>query len=555
MFSKVGTIFRENHDLALKEQVETVISAVEYIYDEYKSGKYTEDEAKEKAANMVRELRYGVGGYFWIDDFDGNNIVILGNKEIEGTNRYDAIDMKEFPLIKDFIEKGRNGGGFTDYYLTKEGKGDTPYHMRAYSKAFDEFEWVIGTGDYTDDIELEIDKQQNAMREKMNKQNLFVGIIIVVILIVSIISAIYFSKDITNNIDVIKNSLNTLALGNLKIELPKKYISRKDEFGELVNTLDSMKDSIASLILKSKDISINNGNTLSNIGSEMKAIYENIESVSAVTEELASGMEECAASSQEMAAISHELDSASKVIANKSNEGLKEAIKIADRATKTRENTEKAGKHTENVHNKISDKMNEALENVKVVDKIKVLSDSILAITEQTNLLALNAAIEAARAGESGKGFAVVADEIRELAVASKDAAQNIINVTLEVQDSVNSLVDNCNEVLLFMKKDIREDYNGFINTSIQYQKDAQFVYELVKEFEEKATDLSRGIESVLNAVDEVARATEEGAQGTTEISQRTLDIYDKSEKILSGIQKCGEEAIELEKEINKFEV
>ena len=57
---------RAEYDQSIKEQVDGVISLLDTINNQYKAGKYTLEEAKQLAADEVREMRYGDAGYFFI---------------------------------------------------------------------------------------------------------------------------------------------------------------------------------------------------------------------------------------------------------------------------------------------------------------------------------------------------------------------------------------------------------------------------------------------------------------------------------------------------------
>lgn len=140
-------------DEIIKKETQTAVSLLQAIYEQSKSGKSSLDEAKQMAANLLRELRYGDNqeGYFWADTFDGVNVVLYGKKDIEGTNRYGAA-INGVSYVKEIIEKGKQpGGGFTDYWFPKKGE-ETPRKKRGYSLAFEPFGWVIGTGYYPEDL-------------------------------------------------------------------------------------------------------------------------------------------------------------------------------------------------------------------------------------------------------------------------------------------------------------------------------------------------------------------------------------------------------------------
>ncbi|MGG7200308.1 methyl-accepting chemotaxis protein [Clostridium butyricum] len=551
--NSLENVMRYDYDNQIKNQVDGAITVIKGVYRDYENGKYTEEEAKLLAANLVRQMRYGENGYFWIDTYDGNNVVLLGDST-EGTNRMNSTDVNGYKMIQEIIAKGKNGGGYTDYYFPKEGESEVS-PKRAYSKAFEPFNWVIGTGNYTDDIDKEVAQKQSQLKSIVAANTRDFAIIVISSIALCAIFSIILSREILKGFKAVSKSLEIMSTGDFKEDIPEKLINRKDDFGIIAKSLKHMHDTVQNLIYEAKNASDGNNEMAVKIGENINVLNEDIENISAVAEELAAGMEECAASSEEMAASAHEINAASEAIAKKSEEGSAEAIEISKRAKITKKKSEESKVKAESVSLEIQKKLEVALEGAKIVDKINVLADTILSITEQTNLLALNAAIEAARAGEAGKGFSVVAEEIRSLAEQSKEAVENIQNVTKDVTNSVASLSDNSNMLLNFVKEDVSKDYDSFIEVAEKYENDAAFVEGLITDFSATAEELTASLDNVLTAIDEVAKTASEGAQGTTEISQRAIDIQEKSELVLSNAKESIKYSDKIKDEMNKFTI
>lgn len=552
--SSMKDVLYSDYDEQIKGQVGNVITLLEKIYAESQAGVYSEEEAKKLAADMIRELRYGESGYFWVDTYEGDNIVLLG-EETEGTNRLETEDSHGYQMIKDIIKNGQQeGGGFTEYYYTKEGSTET-FPKRAYSKAFEPWEWVVGTGNYVDELEgLAVENNTAVKNIFQDTRRLSIASIVLAILLLVVI-ALLIVTDITRSLRAASHQMNSMAEGDYAKDFMKKFLKRKDDFGDLARCIEDMKSAMVRLISQvqkeSETISVAAGS----VNECVAKLNDDIASVSAATQELSAGMEETAATTTMADESAGEIHAAVQHIARRSQDGAQGAAEIKGRAEDTNRKIKGAQEKTALLKKEIQQDLESALENAKVIDQIYELSGVIMNVVSQTNLLSLNASIEAARAGEAGRGFAVVAGEIGALAEQSRQTVIKIQEVTQDVTQAVENLSSNARKLLDFVVQDVTADYEGFLTIGEQYNQDGTSVDGLMSEFSTIAQELFDNMEGIKNSMSDISKAAEEGAEGTTEIAQRASVIAGESAEVLEQVTRTKQSAETLRAEIGKFRV
>jgi methyl-accepting chemotaxis protein len=287
---------------------------------------------------------------------------------------------------------------------------------------------------------------------------------------------------------------NRLAASIAKGDLSQDVVNhRSDEFGELMQSLSRMNESLAVMVAQVRSGTDNIALASAEIASGNNDLSQRTESTSGDLQATASSMEELTTTVQQSAENARQ---ASALASSASAVAVRGGAMVREIVT------------TMEAINDSSRKINDI---ISVIDGIAF----------QTNILALNAAVEAARAGEQGRGFAVVASEVRSLAQRSAEAAK-------EIKSLIGNSVEKVEGGMALVA-----DAGGTMNDIVQ---SVQRVTDVVNEITAAASEQSGGIAKVNSAIANLDQMTQQNAALVEESAAAAQSMQDQAQQLAQSV-------------------
>lgn len=451
--------------------------------------------------DMVNNIQVGKTGKAYLISKTDQYLAGVDQEDILSTKISE--DTKGFEKVIDTINANEEGTVDAEINGVKS---------RIFFKQFEGYDWILLLVEPIAEINAPVNRQ--------------IAWSVALALVAALISGIMIyttARGISKPIIKVKDMALAMANGDYTIDPVDSKL--RNEVGLMTDALNSMleanKKEMGAISRNSKTVS-SNCDVLQEAVAELDTSFKEINSA---IQKISESMMDNSATTEELTASVHDIKETIVGLADTASDSKNMSDEIMKRAKAIGQASHESFDNAMSLSEQFKERLQTSIENSKVVNDIVTMASAISDIAEQINLLALNASIEAARAGEHGRGFAVVATEIGNLAQQTSSTVANIQKTVDDVRKSVDVLSKDSNELIDFISNQVTPDYQSFMDTSAQYENDAESVQNLANYLSSTAGQLEETMVAVAQAINNIALASQDAAEKSTVILENVDQV------------------------------
>ena len=143
----------------LKEAIDIANNIILGIYNNHLDK--SEEEIKKLVVDALRNIKFNDGrGYYFIYENNGKNILLPHNEKLEGKDFWNHQDAKGTYIIQDMTKLlSIQNEAFYEWYWYNPKNPDIQRKKIGLVKNLEQFNWFIGTGEYVEEFEKEVQER------------------------------------------------------------------------------------------------------------------------------------------------------------------------------------------------------------------------------------------------------------------------------------------------------------------------------------------------------------------------------------------------------------
>ncbi|MCD4721160.1 MAG: cache domain-containing protein [Desulfobacula sp.] len=204
------------------------------------TGLYVDDvemSIKKKIMGQINKIRFGINGYIFVDTWQGISLAHGLQPDLIGTNMWETEDSRGNKTTQMLVAASKKEeGGYVSYWWRKSSTiKESP--KIAYTKSIPDWEILVGTGAYLDDVEIDIALMHTKLNNQIKTKMFSFALIVIGVIVFVLFFFNRLTHRIKNDFNLFVSFFNRAAYSDEAINRDKVHFVELDRMAQNANQM------------------------------------------------------------------------------------------------------------------------------------------------------------------------------------------------------------------------------------------------------------------------------------------------------------------------------